>query len=844
MQLNRNRNLGRRAAIMPLVVISLVALFGFVAMGIDVGMIALARTQVQHIADTAAMTAARSLNGGPSPDLTVPITNAQLVAGNNQVLSDVVPATEVSVRLGSYHYDEVKQTFVPQYPAVAPDSYNLAEATVVHSHPSAFANVFGIATLNVSATAVAAHRPRDVAMVLDFSGSMNNESDLWNTESYLGTAFLNTSNNTDPIFPQFGPYKPTYSPLAALQQTSGNPLVGNCNVTHSVLGITAMVDDYYQHDRGAAPVQAFSPAPGSVTVTTPGGDNYLNMSASTTPAKNWSEVTGSSGTAFNAATHWPTFRGYTQGPGYWGMTFFMWPPYKDPVPNSGTVRDWRKKFFMKTGGTHPNYGGPVNDNTKLWDGSGNWRNPSGNYVINYKAILAWISANCMQSSPGDGKPFPPKLRAGRILFYDHVPTDFPATAYDHTKKNDQISWGNQSQRFWKEYIDYTLGVWRDPYGNIQNPNKPACAIGGDFTCGSSTGGAGVVITGPDANDPAGVAYIGATNNPRRPRHRFWFGPMTLVQFMSDTGLLPGTARDVSLSVAKLGINGALVDIENNHPNDLVSMLLFSRPQYNNDPPATGSFNNAQFALSRDYAGMINALWYPPNSASADVLPWDANGLETARGHGDYNGNTATMHGFLLAYNQMSGNTALKSIYSAGQPVGGLGRKGAQRIIVLETDGMANVNTQVVGGFANQGANNSYYQILPGQTINSTSMVKSDLLQVVQAICNKADGTPGTSPGYTPNPGHPGYATSSKPVIIHTLAFGAIFEPTATDPNTANAVALLQDISNIGGTVFPSSSSDPANGYKWIIGTLEERKDKLQHAFRLIMDTGNSVSIVK
>jgi hypothetical protein len=314
--------------------------------------------------------------------------------------------------------------------------------------------------------------------------------------------------------------------------------------------------------------------------------------------------------------------------------------------------------------------------------------------------------------------------------------------------------------------------------------------------------------------------------------------------MTDTGLFPGTARDISLSVAKLGINGALVDIQNNHPNDLVSMLLFSRPQYTNDPPATGSFNNAQFALSRDYAGMVNALWYPPNSETADVLPWDVNGLETARSHGDYNANTATMHGLLLAYNQMSGNASLRNIYSAGQPVGGLGRKGAQRIIVLETDGMANVNSQVVSGFANYGATNSYYRILPGDTVNSTSMVKSDLLQVAQAICNKADGTPGSPPGYSPNPGYPGYATSTKPVIIHTLAFGAIFEPTSSDPNTAAAVSLLQDISNIGGTVFPSSSTDPANGYKWIIGTLDERQEKLQQAFRIIMDTGTSVSIVK
>ena len=151
--LSRSR---RRAAILPLVVISVVALLGFVAMAVDVGMIAMARTQAQNIADTAAMTAARTLNGGPNPNLTTPVTNAQLVAAANSILSDPVTSTDVTVQLGAYHYDTAKQTFLPQYPPVPPDSYNLASATVSHNHPSAFGAMFGLATFNVQATAVAA----------------------------------------------------------------------------------------------------------------------------------------------------------------------------------------------------------------------------------------------------------------------------------------------------------------------------------------------------------------------------------------------------------------------------------------------------------------------------------------------------------------------------------------------------------------------------------------------------------------------------------------------------------------------------------------------------------------
>ena len=48
--------------------------------------------------------------------------------------------------------------------------------------------------------------------------------------------------------------------------------------------------------------------------------------------------------------------------------------------------------------------------------------------------------------------------------------------------------------------------------------------------------------------------------------------------MSDTGLLPGTTHDISMVAAKLGIAGALQDIQNNHPNDMVSLDHVQPPQ--------------------------------------------------------------------------------------------------------------------------------------------------------------------------------------------------------------------------------------------------------------------------
>lgn len=827
----------RAGSILPLVVISFLALFGLTALAVDLGMLAVAKTQCQNAADSAALAGVRSIDGSTNPDLATATNNAKNAVSVNKVLAQAVPAGNVDVRHGAYHYDGTSQTFVPQFPPTAPDNYNVTEVTVNYQQRTAFASfrvpwadAFGITALPVSATATAAHRPRDICIILDFSGSMNNESDLWNTEGYLGSV-NNTSNNTDPIFLQFGWYDPTYSPLAKLQCTSSDPRVGKCNVTQAVLGIPALVNDFYQHARGSSAIQAFGPAPGGITTTSPGGDKHLKKQNTTTPAKNWQEITGSASTKFKGYAD-PvqgngSWSGYTQGPGYWGMTFFAWPPDPD------AAKDWRKRFFLKTGGSYPNFGGPIDNNTKLWDASGVWRDPPGNYVINYKAILAWIQANGVQGTALDGKPFPTQLRAGRILYYNLIPTDVPSNAYNHTQANSQIT--DPNQRFWKEYIDYVLGVWRDPFGNIQRPGNPSCSYGSDFTPGSSTGGSGINISGPDGSQSTWVAQVGSNNvpyinpldNPKRPRHRFWFGPMTMVQFTSDTGLLPGPAHDISLYPAKLGIANALADIRNNHPNDLVSMILFNRPNYTGEPIVAGSFTQAQYNLSRDYSGMTNALWYPPNSGINDIRVFDANDVQTPRAHGDYCANTATMHGFVVAYNQFSENATLRS-----SQAGGFGRRGVQRLVILETDGMANVNDNVANGMSNGGPYNSYYRILPGDVVYPTGYTQAGAMAVVNQLTALDSANP------------PGYATPRKPVIIHAIAFGAIFEPTASGTEQTNAVNFLQAISAAGETIFPSSSSDARYGYKWVIGTMDERKAKMQAAFRKIMDDGEAIAIVK
>ncbi len=198
------------------------------------------------------------------------------------------------------------------------------------------------------------------------------------------------------------------------------------------------------------------------------------------------------------------------------MTFYAWPP--DPK------NDWRQLYFLSSSGA-PWYNALGNstitstsssssasaypNNDVLFADSGVFNSPpTGNYQINYKEILDWINANCVQQSPGDGHPFPPVLRSSNQIFYSYIPTDVPVSAYTWSNPNSQIT--DPSVRFWKEYIDYVIGVWRDPNGNIQVPGTPTCSYGGDFTAGASSGGSGVSIgsSGPDS-----TVYLNGLVNP-------------------------------------------------------------------------------------------------------------------------------------------------------------------------------------------------------------------------------------------------------------------------------------------------------------------------------------------
>src|SRR5262249_52531557 len=140
------------------------------------------------------------------------------------------------------------------------------------------------------------------------------------------------------------------------------------------------------------------------------------------------------------------------------------------------------------------------------------------------------------------------------------------------------------ERFWKEFIDYALGVCQNGSSSWMTissgtPNVlPYTGYGDDFTWGTVR-----ISTKPSGQ------FMDYRDNPKRPKDHFWFGPMTLVDFLGCYNLtgsfssarfawLPGTAHEAPSYSCKLGIQAALSDIENNHPNDQVTLIFYSSPR--------------------------------------------------------------------------------------------------------------------------------------------------------------------------------------------------------------------------------------------------------------------------
>jgi hypothetical protein len=955
MQLRRQHK-RRPGVILPLAAICTTALVGFLALAIDVGMIAIARSQCQNAADSAALAGARAFNGnsGVNYNLTSVPGEAVTAAVANKVLGSTIPGNpstswnfsnaatysfatgNVTVQVGSYAYvyndsnpsAEQFQINIPRLSTSNP--WSAVNATVTYAGTNSFAQVFGATGFNTSATATAAHRPRDDVMIVDMSGSMRFQSlpggDYYGQRTY--------SMNPDPNFPQFGHYSNTS--LCALQNTSS---VNNdpgywldpCNISISNASGPCIAADFLQSQGGAA---AFTPA-ASTFSTVPGGDNYpYSLGSSTTYASDVKDMLNT--TSYNAA--WETngytnFNGYTAGPSYWGKSFFMWPP--DPrsatqtPPSSLTTtsynywynngaNDWRQRFFIKVDTSNGNAPLWLDDTTILFDNNGHFCTPgtissiggvNWTYCINYAAILYWLQNT---GTTGAINPFPSSLWCGYVSYYTALPNATDPALNNRFWTTSPLS--NLNEQYWKDYIDFVLGLqgtgagtynqligmigngdvvsWGATSGQLTSPFVQAGKInnssgystgatsinvnnltsaptvnqrvhfgpsGGYYTVTAVTGWSSAsksctitLSTGLTNNISNGSAiwfytqqYMSYTDNPARPLHQYWFGPMTMIDYLGNynTGNFwwPGNVHEAQGWACKVGVQTALQDVQNNHPNDFISLIYFSTPNYYSGD--SGSWNSALVPNGQQYSTLINSLWFPApvvNGTMSVVNCYDSTNMPLVpRAHG---GTTPEMS-FMIAYNQLSSSVTNLRTYATTQPTyrgfpGGLGRKGANRMIIFETDGEPNngANASLVSS-----GTDSYYPIRmkdPGNASDSSNVEwpsnpwynNSNVYTVASQIVALN----------TANP--PGFGTTTKPVQIHCIAFGFLFDPANAGTQQTTALSFLQNLEYIG-NVLPSAST-PLESYKQIYGTYSQRIASMQQAYQTIMQSGVQVSLLQ
>lgn len=161
----------RRASIVVLAALFLVAFLGMAAFAVDVGYIMVVKTQLQVAVDSAAMAATASMSGTADD-----VRNAaKQFAGYHTAGGKAVALTDAEIEFGTW--DVGAATFTPS------DEFGNAVRVTAHRNNSTggnnlwFGRIFGQTNFSTQASAIAMGNPRDIALVVDMSGSMNDDTE-------------------------------------------------------------------------------------------------------------------------------------------------------------------------------------------------------------------------------------------------------------------------------------------------------------------------------------------------------------------------------------------------------------------------------------------------------------------------------------------------------------------------------------------------------------------------------------------------------------------------------------------------------------------------------------------
>jgi Putative Flp pilus-assembly TadE/G-like len=385
-----------------------------------------------------------------------------------------------------------------------------------------------------------------------------------------------------------------------------------------------------------------------------------------------------------------------------------------------------------------------------------------------------------------------------------------------------------------------------------------------FSLNGSTGNG----SGSGGSFSANVPYMNYADTPVHPLMQFWFGPLSLLGYLHDLGAgnlynwMPGTCYEAQCWQLKAGIQAALVDIQQNHPNHLASLMFYS---------GSNGYGTARVNMSLDYVTMKNCLYFPYSllstltTASSTVRPYSNSSGSNSNPAGltdisdtvipNAGTDTNPQMGFMVAYNQFSNATDT----SLTPNVTYSGRQTAGKVVIFETDGCPNDTCS--GTLTGSGAAGNYYYATVGSCNYvglSTSLnvaAKTDACTVVQQICAST----------SPSSGKPGYSTTRNPAYVHAVAFGDLFESYSTSTLTPAALRFLCAVQIYGNTSTSPGGTVTAPGtmaswytdslsystyystpqsWKIITGTYTTRITNIQTCVTNIMQSGVQVALIQ
>lgn len=160
----------RRGFVAVLAAVLLIVMLGMIAFALDIGYLGLARTQLQTAADSAALAAA----GSSGKSEAVMVQTAQEFANANMAAGRNIQLNSGDIEFGSW--DAATRTFTPLPSGQVGTAVRVTVRTDAASGGETalfFGGLLGTSSVAQEASAVATVNPRDIAFVVDLSGSMS-----------------------------------------------------------------------------------------------------------------------------------------------------------------------------------------------------------------------------------------------------------------------------------------------------------------------------------------------------------------------------------------------------------------------------------------------------------------------------------------------------------------------------------------------------------------------------------------------------------------------------------------------------------------------------------------------